>query len=174
MELHGHWRLHSLGRKTINELVLFHNESIQGSSGTSASEASGKYNIPIICLSRTLILPQIIKEKLAFPSGTATAQLISVLHRKPLPGTALRNRRAYSHLGPVDTSRGDYQAIPSADLVDSQFQHSEGLVDEADIDDDQEREEVHLEGWSMLGWSFAASAGLTVSRLLFPRVCLTV
>lgn len=95
---------------------------------------------------------------MAFPSGTATAQLISVLHRQPPPDTTLRHRRGYSPL-----TNEEYQAIPSTGPEGSRIDHPESDVEDTRIVDDHKREEVQQEGWSMLGWSFAASAALTVS-----------
>ena len=78
----------------------------------------------------------------------------------------MRNRHDYSSLNPEGNNRQGYQTIPSVDPEGSGFGHAENPTDEADITDDHKREEVQQEGWSMLGWSFIASATLTVSRCL--------
>ncbi|KAG8898595.1 hypothetical protein FRC00_002601 [Tulasnella sp. 408] len=85
----------------------------------------------------------IIKEKLVFPSGTAAAQLISVMHRQPPPKTdatsSLRRRpvpEGYSQLDTEDTVQTETQAdgVPEAD------------------------EPAELKnGWALLGWSFVSS-----------------
>ncbi|KIO34660.1 hypothetical protein M407DRAFT_209937, partial [Tulasnella calospora MUT 4182] len=96
----------------------------------------------------------IVKEKLVFPSGTATAQLISVMHRQPPPKTdatsSLRRRpvpQGYSELG-------------TEEIVQSEIQADEVL--EAD-------EPAELKnGWALLGWSFASSGAMTLLAYFFP------
>ncbi|EJD48943.1 OPT superfamily oligopeptide transporter [Auricularia subglabra TFB-10046 SS5] len=95
----------------------------------------------------------IIKEKLAFPSGTATAQLISVLHEKPLPETDGLIRRRTS----------GYEAVSTDDLL----QDDTRILDD---DEDEEADIVKKEGWADLLWSFAASAVLTVSAYFVPVI----
>jgi uncharacterized oligopeptide transporter (OPT) family protein len=90
---------------------------------------------------------QIIKEKLAFPSGTATAQLISVLHRLP-PATdpALRRRHGYN---PIDTNEAPLES-------------EQELIDEAEQTD---HEPVPPStSWRFLLWSFLASGSMTVRQ----------
>ena len=98
-----------------------------------------------------LAVAQIIEEQLTFPSGTATAQLISVLHKLPPPDTGVHKRRGYT-------------ALESEDVADAT--REEGVDVEADREGDEQDEEVKEvvsnEGWSALGWSFVASAALTV------------
>ncbi|THH08926.1 hypothetical protein EW145_g2371 [Phellinidium pouzarii] len=98
----------------------------------------------------------IIEEELAFPSGTATAQLISVLHDVPPPGTrrsddSIRHRRGYTVL---------------------QANDEEHDTEEATYEDREEREEqrdaVRKDGWLALGWSFSASALMTLMAYFFP------
>lgn len=93
---------------------------------------------------------QIIEEQLTFPSGTATAQLISVLHKMP----------------PLDTlhKRKGYTALDSEDAADSELAQEprEGVAAEVEEEDEEVKEIVDNEGWSALGWSFFASAALTV------------
>lgn len=88
-------------------------------------------------------MEQIIKEKLPFPSGTATAQLIGVMYRTPIRAEGLRNRRGY-------------QAIDESHLPDD----TEELIEE----DPPARDRGVIEntGWKTLSWSFAVSAFVTV------------
>ncbi|KAI0041706.1 oligopeptide transporter [Auriscalpium vulgare] len=94
----------------------------------------------------------IIEEQLAFPSGTATAQLIGVLHKMPPPQLSVRQRRGYSALTAEDG--GD---IP----------HTPGF-DEADHVEAEVREVVQTEGWSALTLSFLGSSILTLLAYFFP------
>lgn len=76
----------------------------------------------------------IVKEKLVFPSGTATAQLIALLHKQP-PLQGLNPTAASYSRVPIEengTARKDTNAIDGS-------------------------------GWWALGWSFAASGAMTVS-----------
>ena len=88
---------------------------------------------------------QIVDEQLAFPSGTATAQVISVLHKMPST-SGLRSRRGYSPLNLQDDE-------PSP-LLDA--------VDDSEDPEIEASELVQHEGWSALTWSFLASGALTV------------
>ena len=90
-----------------------------------------------------LTLEQIIKEKLIFPSGTATAQLIGVMYRVPLRQEGLKNRRGY-------------QAIDESRLLDD----TEELIEDNRLS--QDREVIRNNGWKALSWSFGASAFVTV------------
>lgn len=95
---------------------------------------------------------------MAFPSGTATAQLISVLHDIPPPGNSRApsstiRRRGYS---PLRTNA-----------------ETEGLAEEAEENDADERDEeeeerqiVKKDGWTALISSFGLSAFITVSSVL--------
>jgi uncharacterized oligopeptide transporter (OPT) family protein len=83
---------------------------------------------------------QIIKEKLAFPSGTATAQLISVLHRLPPPSDATVRKRA------------GYTTLDTDEPVIS------GQVEE----EETQEPIAPSEGWGALSWSFLASGLMTV------------
>lgn len=105
----------------------------------------------------------------------ATAQLIALLHRIPPP-----------RITDIDTSRGvissssGYQAVPRRSSGDVSHSTSQDRLE--NIDDDQEeelvkntqqpvsvfedpvtQEEMGKLGWWVLGWSFAASATITVS-----------
>jgi uncharacterized oligopeptide transporter (OPT) family protein len=98
---------------------------------------------------------QIIEEQLAFPSGTATAQLISVLHRLPPPDTSIRHRTAYREL-PTDD-------------IDTDEIFVTATTSDGGGDGDSERGVVQEDGWKALTWSFIASSVMTVSVLV---VCL--
>lgn len=91
----------------------------------------------------------IIKEKLVFPSGTATAQLIALLHKAPPPAQAL------------DPSRiGAYARIPR----DSNEVTETRQVGPAGPGGTAEKQQVMGgSAWRMLGLSFAASGAMTVS-----------
>src|SRR5258706_15081757 len=90
-----------------------------------------------------LTLEQIIKEKLPFPSGTATAQLIGVMYRIPLRLEGSKNRHGY-------------QAIDESHLPDD----TEELVEGNRLA--QDCEAIGNNGWKSLLWSFGASAFVTV------------
>jgi uncharacterized oligopeptide transporter (OPT) family protein len=94
---------------------------------------------------------KIIKEQLAFPSGTATAQLISVLHRMPPPDTTVRRRSGYRAIDTEDLTH------PTA-IADEPENHQEAAAE----DDFNEREVVQREGWEDLLMSFLASGAMTV------------
>ncbi|CDZ98057.1 Tetracycline resistance protein TetB/drug resistance transporter [Phaffia rhodozyma] len=104
----------------------------------------------------------IVKEKLAFPSGTATAQLIAVLHDQPPPSEpsgGLRNR--YKSVRTQDYTSDISPSIsrsPSPELPDLE----EGL--------DEQVEAIGTTAWRLLASSFASSAGLTFLSILFPVV----
>jgi uncharacterized oligopeptide transporter (OPT) family protein len=86
---------------------------------------------------------KIIKEKLVFPSGTATAQLISVMHRVPPPGKDPgRTTDGYAHLHTEEDP-------PATDTVE----HTPPLKN----------------GWKLLSWSFLSSAFITVQSILSTR-----
>lgn len=88
----------------------------------------------------------IIEEQLAFPSGTATAQLINVLHKLPPPDTARRRN-------------DDYQALPTEE---------EGPQESAN--EEEEAQAVQEQGWESLVWSFVASSAMTLAAYFFPVV----
>ena len=94
---------------------------------------------------------QIIEEQLAFPSGTATAHLISVLHKLPPPDTSVRRREVYHH---DDDDEEEERNISSEAPI---------IAEETPEQDATEGEIVENQGWHNLLWSFAASAFLTVS-----------
>jgi len=106
-----------------------------------------------VFLSPPLRKQVIIEEQLAFPSGTATAQLISVLHELPPPDTGIRRRRGYTE---VDTEEPEYTPTSPAAHVN--------------LEDVHELEEKESEGWSALIWSFVASGVMTLSAYFFPVI----
>ena len=110
----------------------------------------------------TTTSPQIIEEQLAFPSGTATGQLISVLHDMPPPDTTLRHRTAYNALATEE----DEETIPF--VADPTSLTPTPTPRETDALHAPETPEVVVveekEGWSALTWSFAASGVMTVSQ----------
>ncbi len=130
----------------------------------------------------------IVKEKLVFPSGTATAQLIALLHRVPPPKVPVPTA-TFNAVSSGQPS-AEYSAIPRESRSQSlergavsgggaaggggeedQDGRVKGVFGEEDEEDlDEERQEMGTSGWYILGWSFAASAGLTVSvlRLSYP------
>ncbi|KAI9570583.1 OPT oligopeptide transporter protein-domain-containing protein [Boletus coccyginus] len=103
----------------------------------------------------------IIEEQLAFPSGTATAQLISVLHGLPPPETSLRRRSGYRALDTEDIAS-------RTDLIDNVDTVAQDIVNETEGDD--EREVVQKEGWMDLIYSFLASGVMTLAAYFFPIV----
>lgn len=111
-----------------------------------------------VFLSPPLRKQVIIEEELPFPSGTATAQLISVLHKLPPPDTAVHRRRGYRAV--------EEDAVPrlSEEITDvPQQEQQEG-------DGETEREIVQHEGWHDLAWSFGAAGSLTLFAYFFPAI----
>ncbi|WRT69026.1 uncharacterized protein IL334_006009 [Kwoniella shivajii] len=102
----------------------------------------------------------IVKEKLVFPSGTATAQLISLLHKIPPPSKALK---------PSSTA---YRRLPRTSRSVSPPERT--VTEEAAIDRydavEKDSEVMKGSGWWALGWSFFASGSLTVLSFLFPII----
>ncbi|KZT06138.1 OPT oligopeptide transporter [Laetiporus sulphureus 93-53] len=97
----------------------------------------------------------IIEEQLAFPSGTATAQLISVLHQIPPPNATHRQRRGYQEI-----ATEEIEDIPTPIAA---VEH----VELADIGD---AEVATQESWGALIWSFSASGVMTLAAYFFPVV----
>jgi len=93
----------------------------------------------------------VIEEQLPFPSGTATAQLINVLHRLPPPDTSIRRRRGYREL---DTEAENEEV----ENVEATSPHAPGH--------DEERVMVEQDGWHTLIWSFTFAALVSVSTPL--------
>ncbi|KAF6767482.1 Oligopeptide transporter, OPT superfamily [Kalmanozyma brasiliensis GHG001] len=113
--------------------------------------------------------PMIVKEKLTFPSGTATAQLIGVLHNKPLIGqktstadvgdASIRRRRGYSDDAEVGAANERTALLSEQDRSD------------ADLDSQQEGHQDSIDsskGWKALAWSFSGSAGFTILSYYIP------
>ncbi|EIW84353.1 OPT oligopeptide transporter [Coniophora puteana RWD-64-598 SS2] len=108
----------------------------------------------------------IIKEQLAFPSGTATGQLIAVLHKMPPPGTntktALRHRHGYSALDSEESTVAERVSL------ESEQDHDDGETEGGVVHD--ERDVVQQQGWAALAWSFLASAVMTLLAYFFPVI----
>ncbi|WWC73114.1 uncharacterized protein I206_107080 [Kwoniella pini CBS 10737] len=101
----------------------------------------------------------IVKEKLVFPSGTATAQLISLLHKIPPPSQDREtSRSAYRRL--PRTSRS--MSPPGYTVGETSEERREGV--------EKDNEVMKGSGWWALGWSFFASGALTVLSFLFPII----
>ncbi|PIL32182.1 transporter [Ganoderma sinense ZZ0214-1] len=113
-----------------------------------------------VFLSPPLRKQVIIEEQLAFPSGTATGQLISVLHQLPPPDTTLRQRRGYNALASADN---EDEGVPAQE---TDALHRSGLgSDMTEVAAVGEQE-----GWNALSWSFAASGLMTLLAYFFPAV----
>ncbi|EFI27905.1 oligonucleotide transporter [Coprinopsis cinerea okayama7 len=110
-----------------------------------------------VFLSPPLRKQVIIEEELPFPSGTATAQMISVLHKLPPPDTQVHRRRGYQQ---VDEDEVNVAPAEETEVADPQREESDGL----------EREAVQHDGWHDLIWSFSAAGGLTLFAYFFPAV----
>ncbi|KAF9003994.1 oligonucleotide transporter [Cyathus striatus] len=110
------------------------------------------------CAVEASIRQFIIEEQLAFPSGTATAQLISVLHKLPPPDTTVRHRRGYQQLEEEDPHRISTDVVSDIPTVDH-----EQL-------DDSDPGVVEHEGWHSLAYSFIASGMLTLASYFFPVI----
>ncbi|KAG7451205.1 OPT oligopeptide transporter [Guyanagaster necrorhizus] len=96
----------------------------------------------------------IIEEQLAFPSGTATAHLISVLHKLPPPETGLHRRTGYERIDDEEVPD------PSSPAIDRE----EGALVA------HEQEVVQGTGWQTLLWSFALSGIMTLIAYFFPVI----
>ncbi|SCV70481.1 BQ2448_1875 [Microbotryum intermedium] len=101
----------------------------------------------------------IVKEKLVFPSGTATAQIISVLHNVPPPkANASRKRNGYRALG-SDEEQSTSGLGPRHQPVE----------EEAPLHAIAHKR-IDQKGWVALSVSFSLSAGFTLLSLCFPVV----
>ncbi|KDR76294.1 hypothetical protein GALMADRAFT_473281 [Galerina marginata CBS 339.88] len=96
----------------------------------------------------------IIEEQLPFPSGTATAHLISVLHKLPPPDTTVRHRTGYRQ---VEEEEAFAPTVPDTSAITPEDQEDAG-----------ERQFAEREGWQDLIWSFSASGALTLCAYFFP------
>ncbi|SCZ87615.1 BZ3500_MvSof-1268-A1-R1_Chr2-2g05081 [Microbotryum saponariae] len=102
----------------------------------------------------------IVKEKLVFPSGTATAQIISVLHDVPPPRvSAVRKRNGYRALG-SEEQQGEEEATSGP--------RSRSVEEEAPLHASAHRK-IDQKGWVALSVSFSLSAGFTVSIVGVPE-----
>lgn len=91
---------------------------------------------------RVSIPKQVIKEKLAFPSGTATAQLIAVLHKLPPPTEPTTNPEEYSPLNTNEEHPEDH-SLTASESFDQMSSHLS-------------------QSWRSLTWSLILSALITV------------
>jgi hypothetical protein len=104
----------------------------------------------------TLVV-QILKEKLAFPSGTATAHLISVLHKMPPIDSGIKHRKGYQALSDDITLPPETPGATESEVLLPQS----GTIEQQSLDT----------GWLPLIWSFAASSGLTVNAYIARHIC---
>ncbi|KAJ1600013.1 hypothetical protein NDA14_007073 [Ustilago hordei] len=120
--------------------------------------------------------PMIVKEKLTFPSGTATAQLIGVLHNKPLIGIASSTAANGVNRGQVrrcsHAQSGDVQGEQDTErtaLLSSQDQ-SQSYEDGDNRNDETGSKDGidNSKGWKALAWSFSGSAGFTILSYYIP------
>ncbi|KAG9120314.1 hypothetical protein FRC07_004233, partial [Ceratobasidium sp. 392] len=118
----------------------------------------------------------IVKEELVFPSGTATAQLISVLHEKP-SGIEDAEQATRQHPNSGLTRRRGYEALSSADpMATAEFTQAQtSQTPDTTGDEDMNLENSSYQydvahSWRILGTSFAASSLLTLSSYFFPVV----
>ena len=89
---------------------------------------------------------QIIKEKLAFPSGTATAQLIAVLHKLPPPMEPNAIPQEYAPLS-TDEEHPEDHGSTAGESLDQTSSHLS-------------------QSWGSLTWSLMLSALITVCYIL--------
>lgn len=101
----------------------------------------------------------VIEEQLPFPSGTATAQLINVLHKLPPPDTTVRQRRGYRELD-TEADNEEVNSIEEEEEVVPSHAHEH--------ENDEEREIVEHDGWNSLVWSFGFSAFVSLAAYFFP------
>ncbi|KAF8339863.1 OPT oligopeptide transporter [Cantharellus anzutake] len=105
----------------------------------------------------------IIKEKLVFPSGTATARLISVLHG--IPHVKI-SEPAYAQSASV--RRRGYEPIAAEAYEDSEVDQT--VAGSSTELSPSSREAIVKSGWKALGWSFLSSGSLTLFAYFFPFV----
>lgn len=107
--------------------------------------------------------PMIIQEKLRFPSGSATAQLIALLH-----GESLRTDEETER----ETQEG--QQVPSGtSLLRSESRVEDNVAHERRpllrrSNTEREQEQEVQNGWAGLLVTFASSAGITMASFAFP------
>ncbi|KAF7730159.1 hypothetical protein EC973_002767 [Apophysomyces ossiformis] len=111
----------------------------------------------------------IVREKLRFPSGTATAQMISLLHQQPDPtinNTATLRQRHVSHFAEreLSPSPADHYPTPVALLP----------VTQAEVQPGADHEHTFEETWALklraLVFSFSLSSLYTVLSYFFPII----
>ncbi|KAH9820144.1 putative oligopeptide transporter [Melampsora americana] len=99
----------------------------------------------------------IIKEQLAFPSGIATAQVLSVLHDLPAPNLRKRSKKSR------DNPTIEYIPLPTnVDEMEDQEALSKTNLD------DSEMRKSKLSQWKSLTISFTISITYTLLSLAFP------
>jgi len=114
----------------------------------SYQKESGTWDLKTFC---TRVRPrnrQIVEEELAFPSGTATAKVISVLHGMPSTSSGIQRRHVYSPL--VQEER------------DEETSSSPDIVGDGEDPGSQTSELVRNHAWFTLLWSFLVSSMLSV------------
>lgn len=99
----------------------------------------------------------IIKEQLAFPSGIATAQVLSVLHDLPAPNLRKRSRER------DENPSTEYIPLPASveEIEDQEASSKTGL-------DSSEMRKSKLSQWKSLTISFGVSITYTLLSLAFP------
>ncbi|KAF9532513.1 oligonucleotide transporter [Crepidotus variabilis] len=100
----------------------------------------------------------IIEEQLPFPSGTATAHLISVLHHLPPPDTTVRQRQGYHQVDSDEEANEESQSLLEAHPDNAQSQVDSGTY------------VTEHKGWNSLLWSFGASGLFAFGAYFFPVV----
>lgn len=133
----------------------------------------------------------IIKEQLKFPSGTATAQMITILHDLPDPAAVsdeqqqqqLRRRR---NLQRHDTEVGEYWEAHELSIISEETEEEEDEFPTispelrnyneraSNILDDMDKEISHSSSWSLklgaLAASFSLSSAYTLASYFFPII----
>ena len=106
----------------------------------------------------------VVKEKLVFPSGTATAQIIAVLHKVELPQEGEAKQREGYRLLDEEDARESGEAVRGAEVV----MDDDEAVDVVELGEGEEttQEKIDRQGWVALTYSFVLSAGFTVSSTL--------
>jgi uncharacterized oligopeptide transporter (OPT) family protein len=147
-------------------MCIFLHTLLQCLSFSSDSQTSGSSRSLSHFLPQTHV-HQIIEEKLPFPSGTATAHLVSVLYRLPPPETSLRHRQGYRR---VDDSEATDDRIYESTAVEHEHE-SEAEAEAEDAADEAEIDIVEHEGLRSLIWSFVCSGVLAVRSILILGYC---
>ncbi|KAJ1307878.1 hypothetical protein OPQ81_001958 [Rhizoctonia solani] len=124
-----------------------------------------------VFLAPSLRRQMIIKEELVFPSGTATAQLISVLHEKQ-EGPQDEEGTYISPSGARVTRRRGYEALPAEESDVREPDSVEGEGEGEGEGEEGGKKEYHdiAQSWRILGLSFVSSALLTLSAYFFPVI----